>query len=239
MIKIERLNKAFDKHQVLKDISLQFVSGQSVALIGPNGSGKTTLIKALLGLVVTKGDIWVDGKSVKGQSNYRRQIGYMPQMSRFPDNMTVRQLFEMMKDLRSDVIPNAYDLDLYNSFEIEQMASKRLSILSGGMKQKVSAALAFLFDPPILILDEPTAGLDPVSNEVLKDKLKQEISRGKLVLITYHILNDLDEITTHVAYLMVGELKFFKSLDQLKAETSESRLNRIIAQMLNQEKVYV
>lgn len=239
MIRIENLNKAFGKHQVLKDVSLEFNEGQSVALIGPNGSGKTTLIKALLGLVVAKGEIWVAGTAIKGQSDYRRHIGYMPQMSRFPDNMTVRQLFAMMKDLRSDVKPSSYDMDLYQAFEIDQMASKRLSVLSGGMKQKVSAAMAFLFDPPLLILDEPTAGLDPVSNEILKDKLKKEISRGKLVLITSHILNDLDEITTHVAYLMDGELKFFKSLDQLKNETSEFRLNRIIAQVLNQEKVYV
>lgn len=239
MIRIEKLNKAFGKHQVLKDVSLEFNEGQSVALIGPNGSGKTTLIKALLGLVVAKGEIWVAGTAIKRQSDYRRHIGYMPQMSRFPDNMTVRQLFAMMKNLRSDVKPNNYDLDLYQAFEIDQMASKRLSVLSGGMKQKVSAAVAFLFDPPILILDEPTAGLDPLSNEILKDKLKKEISGGKLVLITSHILNDLDEITTHVAYLMDGELKFFKSLDQLKNETSEFRLNRIIAQVLNQEKVYV
>lgn len=239
MIKIEDLNKAFGKHRVLKGINLEFAEGQSVALIGPNGSGKTTLIKALLGLVVVKGKIWVDGNLILGESNYRRQIGYMPQMSRFPDNMTVKQLFSMMKDLRKDVKTGDYDLDLYEAFQIDQMASKRLSILSGGMKQKVSAALAFIFDPPILILDEPTAGLDPVSNEVLKDKLKKEISKGKLVLITSHILSDLDEITTHVAYLMDGEVRFFKSLDQLKNETAESRLNKIIAQVLNQENAYV
>jgi len=239
MIKIENLNKSFGRHQVLNNVNLEFGRGQSVALIGPNGSGKTTLIKALLGLVVAKGDIWVEGTSIRGQSDYRQQIGYMPQMSRFPDNMTVRQLFGMMKEIRSDVKPNSYDLELYKAFDIEQMASKRLSILSGGMKQKVSAALAFLFAPRILILDEPTAGLDPVSNEILKDKLRLEISKGKLVLITSHILNDLDEITTHVAYLMDGEVKFFNSLEQLKTETAETRLNRIIAQVLNQEKVYV
>lgn len=239
MITIEHLSKTFGKHKVLKDVNLEFGKGQSVALIGPNGSGKTTLIKSLLGLVLAKGDIKVDGKSIKGQSDYRRQIGYMPQMSRFPDNMVVRQLFSMMKEVRSEVEPHAYDMDLYRSFEIDKMASKKLSVLSGGMKQKVSAALAFMFDPPILILDEPTAGLDPVSNEVLKEKLKKEISKDKLVLITSHILNDLDEITTHVTYLMDGELKFFKSLEQLKTETAETRLNRIIAQILNQEKAYV
>lgn len=240
MIKIDKLNKVFGKHRVLKDITLNFEKGQGVALIGPNGSGKTTLIKVLLGLVSAySGGVIFDGRSIKGQSDYRQQVGYMPQMSRFPDNMSVRQLFHMMKSLRSDVHGQDYDLELYKAFEIEAMASKRLEILSGGMKQKVSAALAFLFDPTVLILDEPTAGLDPVSNEILKEKLKRMIDRGKLVLVTSHILNDLDDITTHVAYLMDGEVRFYKSLDQLKNETAESRLNRIIAQVLNQEKAYV
>lgn len=240
MIKIKQINKAFGRHQVLKDIHLDLEEGQGVALIGPNGSGKTTLIKILLGLVVANsGEVLFDGKPIKGQSGYRQQVGYMPQMSRFPDNMSVGQLFSMMKNLRTDKEKKDYDMDLYQAFGIEQMSSKRLGILSGGMKQKVSAALAFLFDPKVLILDEPTAGLDPVSNEILKEKLKRMIEKGKLVIITSHILNDLDDFTTHVAYLMDGEVRFMKSLDQLKSETAESRLNRIIAQVLNQEKTYV
>lgn len=240
MIRIDRLNKAFGKHKVLSNVCLDFEPGQSVALIGPNGSGKTTLIKIILGLVVAKeGSIMVDGRSIAGESDYRKHIGYMPQMSRFPENMSVKQLFSMMKNLRSEVSDHDYDLELYRAYEIEGMGNKRLGILSGGMKQKVSAALAFFFDPPILILDEPTAGLDPLSNEILKEHLKRQVSSGKLVLITSHILNDLDEITTHVAYLMDGKVRFYKSLEQLKKETSESRLNRIITQVLNQEKVYV
>ncbi|WP_373522854.1 ABC transporter ATP-binding protein [Aquiflexum sp.] len=239
MINIDRLYKAFGKHQVLDNICLDFEKGQSVALIGPNGSGKTTLIKIILGLVgANNGTTTVGGRSIKGQSDYRKQIGYMPQMSSFPDNMSVRQLFTMMKKLRSDVGNQAYDLDLYRAYNIEGMGKKRLGILSGGMKQKVSAALAFLFDPQILILDEPTAGLDPISNEILKDKLKAQIDAGKLVLITSHILNDLDEITTHVAYLIDGKVRFYRSLEQLKKETSESRLNRIIAQILKTDEAY-
>ena len=240
MIKVDNLNKKFGKQQVLKEVSLEFGAGQSVALIGPNGSGKTTLIKVLLGLVLPdSGLVNFQGKPIAGDGNYRKMVGYMPQMSRFPTNMTVRQLFSMMKSIRDDVPEEAYDLDLYHAFDIESMSRKRLEVLSGGMKQKVSASLAFMFDPKVLILDEPTAGLDPVSNEVLKDKLKNIVSGDKLVLITSHILNDLDDITTHVAYLMEGVVKFYKSLDQLKSETAESRLNRIIAQVLNKEKEYV
>ena len=240
MIEINGLKKNFGKHKVLKGINLHFETGQGVALIGPNGSGKTTLIKVLLGLVhADEGNVMFGGKSIKGDSLYRQNLGYMPQMSRFPENMTVQRLFKMMRRLRSDVAEQNYDLDLYQRFEIEKMAKSRLEVLSGGMKQKVSAALAFMFDPKVLILDEPTAGLDPVSNEILKDKLKNVLAKDKLVLISSHILNDLDDITTHVAYLMEGEIKFFKSLEKLKSETAESRLNRIIAQVLNQEKAYV
>jgi len=238
MIKIDHLYKNFGRHQVLLDICLEFRENQSIALIGPNGSGKSTLIKIILGMVLPrKGNVSFDGSSIEGQSLYRRQIGYMPQMSRFPANMTVSQLFNMMKSLRKD--EKSRDMDLYRAFEIDQMGSKRLEILSGGMKQKVSAALAFLFDPKVLILDEPTAGLDPIANEILKEKLQKSLGTDRLILISSHILNDLDDITSHVCYLMEGEVKFFKPLEQLKVETAENRLNRIIAQILKHTDTHV
>src|SRR5690554_1155171 len=150
MIKVNNLNKKFGKQQVLRDINLEFGAGQSVALIGPNGSGKTTLIKVLLGLVLpNSGTVSFGGRSIAGDSDYRRVIGYMPQMSRFPGNMTVGQLFSMMKSLKDDVSKEAYDLDLYRAFDIDSMSGKRLEVLSGGMKQKVSASLAFMFEPKV------------------------------------------------------------------------------------------
>jgi Cu-processing system ATP-binding protein len=239
MIKIKDLNKHFAKHKVLNEINLQFNAGECVALIGPNGSGKTTLIKSILALVtIEKGEIHVQNESIQNQSAYRSNIGYMPQINRFPEHMSVHQLFNMMKSIRSEVTD--YDLSLYEAFDIESMGKKKLGILSGGMRQKVSAALAFLFKPKILILDEPTAGLDPVSNEILKQKLKESIEKeNKLVLITSHILNDLDDIADRVVYLMDGSLYFDKQMRALKEETSENRLNKIIASILNTENQYV
>ncbi|WKV12976.1 ABC transporter ATP-binding protein [Marivirga harenae] len=239
MIKIKDLNKHFAKHKVLNEINLQFNAGECVALIGPNGSGKTTLIKSILALVtIEKGEIHVQNENIRNQSDYRSKIGYMPQINRFPEHMSVQQLFKMMKSIRQDVTD--YDLSLYEAFNIDNMRKKKLGILSGGMRQKVSAALAFLFKPEILILDEPTAGLDPVSNEILKKKLKEAIEKeNKLVLITSHILNDLDDIADRVVYLMDGSLYFDKQMTALKEETSESRLNKIIASILNTENHYV
>ena len=118
-----------------------------------------------------KGTIRVKDQLVTGNPDYRQFIGYMPQIGRYPDNMKVGQLFEMMKKIRGI---ESVDIDLLTRFEIEKIYEKPMRTLSGGTRQKVSAALAFLFDPPILILDEPTAGLDPLSSEILKEKIIQE-----------------------------------------------------------------
>jgi Cu-processing system ATP-binding protein len=104
--------------------------------------------------------------------------------------------------------------------------------LSGGTRQKVSAALAFLFDPEVLILDEPTAGLDPLSSEILKEKILKEKRKNKLILITSHILSDLDELTTHIMYLQEGKMEFFKEIDQLREETGELKLGKAIARIM-------
>jgi Cu-processing system ATP-binding protein len=109
--------------------------------------------------------------------------------------------------------------------------------LSGGTRQKVSAALAFLFDPPALILDEPTAGLDPVSVELLKAKILEEKRNGKLIIVSSHILSDLDELTTHLVYLFEGHVHFNNSISSLKEETNEQKLGKAVATMIGQKQL--
>lgn len=233
MITIQHVSKSFGRLKVLKVVSLKFHSGQSVALVGPNGSGKTTLIKAILGLThLDEGSIFVNGINVAQDYQYRTNVGYMPQINRFPDNMTVAQLFGMMKNLRVDCPPERYDSDLYTAFHIDALSRKPLGTLSGGMRQKVSAALAFLFRPEILILDEPTAALDPVSNEQLKSKIIQCMHEGRLALISSHILNELNDMVNHVVYLMDGEVLFHDSMSNLREETQETQLNKIIVTLI-------
>lgn len=230
MIEITELSKTYGRQRVLNELSLTLEKGQSIGLIGPNGSGKTTLIKCILGLVrPTEGRIQVNGKDISKDCSYRSSIGYMSQISSFPDHMKVRGLFRMVRSLRPGYGEADLDQELYERYDIASMGHKALGNLSGGMRQKVSAALAFLFDPPIMILDEPTAGLDPVSNEAFKEKVQESVQKGKLVLISSHILSELDEVIGQVVYLMEGELTFFKSLEQLREETTEDRLNKIIA----------
>lgn len=232
MIEVKNLTKRFKRVLALDDISLDLHKGQVVSLIGPNGSGKTTLIKSILGLVKPdSGEIKVNGTLLKGQYNYRSTIGYMPQIGRYPDHMRVAQLFDLLDELRGQP-EHERDIDLIEFFKLRGSFDKAMRTLSGGTRQKVSAAVAFLFKPAIYILDEPTAGLDPLASEILKEKIKSIKEENKLVLITSHILSDLDELTNHVLYLQEGRIHFNDSMDKLQDYTGELKFGKAIAKLM-------
>lgn len=236
MIIATNVSKQFGKFSALSDVSFTCSRGECIALIGPNGSGKTTMIKTILGMTVcNQGFITFNGHNIKHDCNYRNQIGYMPQIGRYPDNMTIQQLFSMMKDIRQHPA-NSLDVELIEKFGLVPLMHKRMRTLSGGTRQKVSAALAFLFNPQVLILDEPTAGLDPLSAEILKEKIGAVHQQGKLVLITSHILSELDEIITQVIYMQDGRMLFHKSINQLREDTGQSKLSKAIASVMLKEK---
>lgn len=233
MITFQHIQKRFGKLQVLNDINIQFRQGQCIALIGPNGCGKTTLIKSLLGMVIPdSGDILVDNKNIKNAFEYRDIIGYMPQIGRYPENMTIGQIIAMVKDIRQQ---KDLDEELYNAFDIASLEDKKMSTLSGGTTQKVSATIAFLFNPKILILDEPTAGLDPISAEILKEKIIKERNNGKLILITSHLLNELNDIITDVIFMQDGKIIFQQSLEDLLKETDTATLSKAITNILKSQ----
>ena len=231
MITIKNIYKKFGKLEVLNDVNLTFNKGECIALIGPNGCGKTTLIKSILGMVIpTKGDILFDEKSILNKYKYRDQIGYMPQIGRYPDYMTVGQIIEMIKKIRNS--DEVLDEDLIKAFELEKILDKQMRTLSGGTTQKVSAILAFLFNPDVLILDEPTAGLDPLASEILKEKIIKEREKGKLILITSHLLSELDDMISQIIFMQEGKVHFHKSIADLLESTNEQKISKAIASIL-------
>ena len=231
MIEIKNIYKKFGKLEVLNNINLSFKKGECIALIGPNGCGKTTLIKSILGMVIpTKGDILFDQKSILKEFKYQENIGYMRQIGRYADYMTGGQIIEMIKKIRNS--EQVLDEDLIKSFELEKIVDKQMRTLSGGTTQKVSATLAFLFNPEVLILDEPTAGLDPLASEILKDKIIKEKEKGKLILITSHLLSELDDLITQIIYMQEGTVHFHQTIDDLLQSTNEQKISKAIAKIL-------
>lgn len=231
MIEITNLKKSFGKLQVLKGINLSLTKGHVVAVMGPNGSGKTTLLKSMVGLVIpTSGEILVKGKNIKNHWKYREDIGYMPQIAHYPENLKVKELIEMIKDIRGS--SSELDEELIESLKVFNIYDKAMGTLSGGTKQRVSAVLAFLFNQDIIILDEPTAGLDPVSSEHVKSKIIQEKNKGRLVIITSHIISEVEEVADRIIYILEGKIHIDNTVEKIKAETNETRLGKAIATII-------
>lgn len=226
-IEIINLYKKFGKNQVLKGVDLTIDEGHIYAILGPNGSGKTTLIKSILGMVIPdKGHISILDKPIKKDWRYRKQINYLPQIANFPSNIKVKELIHMIKDLRNS--PSA-EKELIEHFGLEPFMNKKLSTLSGGTKQKVNIVLTFMFNSPLIILDEPTTGLDPRALIHLKELIQKEKARGKTILITSHIMQFVQEMADEILYLLEGEIYFKGSIEKLLEQTGQNNFEHAIA----------
>jgi Cu-processing system ATP-binding protein len=230
MIQLKGIRKRFGAVPVLDGIDLDLRAGRVTAIVGPNGAGKTTLIKSLLGLTrPDSGVVSIDGTTTDREGTYRAAIGYMPQIARYPDNLTGADLFAMMADLRR---MRARDVELVESLGLSDHLDKPLRVLSGGTRQKINAALAFLFAPRILILDEPTAGLDPASSAVLKDKILAERALGRTFIVTSHVMSELEEVSDDIALLVEGRIRFSGPVADLKRLTRQLNLERAVARFM-------
>jgi len=234
LVRFAKLSKAFGSLPVLRGVDMAVRRGRVMAIVGPNGAGKTTLIKALLGLThPDSGEISFAGDAVNGDEAYRARIGYMPQIARYPENLTGAELIAMLKDLRGEGA--TLDEELIEKLDLHSALSKPLRVLSGGTRQKVNAVMAFLFSPELLVLDEPTAGLDPLSSRILKDKILSATASGGTFIVTSHIMNELEELADDVAFMLEGRALFVGTLDELKRITGQPTLERSVATMMRRD----
>jgi len=225
------LRKRFGRLTALDAVDIQVAAGRITALVGPNGAGKSTLIKCLLGLVrPDEGSITLRGTALDGGFEYRRDLGYMPQAPRFPDNLTGREVIEMLRDLRGRAV--ATDEELLEWFGESGALDRPVRALSGGTRQRLNAAIAFLFRPRLLILDEPTAGLDPVASGILKDKIRRVRDAGATVVLSSHLMAELEELAEDLVFLVDGRVRYAGPIAGLKERAGETGLERAMAAML-------
>ncbi len=233
MIEFKNLHKRFGKLTVLDGLDLAIDKGGIFAILGPNGSGKTTLIKCLLGMVIpNKGEILFNDKSVLRKWNYRNNLNYLPQIANFPPNLTVSELIKMVKNLRPKA---SNESEMIQLFGLQPFLNKKLGNLSGGTKQKVNIVLTFMFDSDLIILDEPTTGLDPIALIYLKDLIQKEKSKGKTIIITTHIMSVVDELADEIVFLLDGKIYFKGSIEALKEQTQNNNLEHAIANLISKQ----
>ena len=233
LIEIKKLDMYYGKNNVLKNIDLAFSKGEISVLMGPNGSGKSTLLKSILGLVIPKsGDILVNEINTKNDFHYRKYIGYMPQIANYPSNLKVIELFNIVKDIRADI--KILDEELIENFKLYEIYEKNFGQLSGGYRQRVTAAIAFLFNPEIVILDEPTASLDPLSTEIIKSKILKSKEEGKTILISSHIIPEADELADRIVYLLDGTILIDKKIKEMKNGSGET-LGKVLTKVLQEK----
>lgn len=237
MITISNLIKSYNKLEVLKGIDAEISKGKVTAIVGPNGSGKTTIIKIILGLVKADyGTVSIDGQKINGDYHYKNNIGYMPQIPSYPENLTVIEVINMIKDFRNR--KDSPEEKLIREFNLSGELNKAVRTLSGGNRQKLSAVISLMFNPGILIFDEPTAGLDPVASSRFKEIVLSEKRNGKTIILTSHIMLEIEELADEIIFLLDGKIYYNGAVINLLIEKGEIKLERAVAKILKEHALW-
>ena len=224
LLQFDSVEKHFGEKHVLKGISFSANSGKAFGLLGRNGAGKTTSIRILMNVFsADRGKLLIDAAPI----DYNKiKIGYLPEeRGLYPKMKIIDQLvyFAELKDLSHNEAVKTVNYWL-EKLEMEEYRSKRLDTLSKGNQQKIQLITALAHDPQIVILDEPFSGLDPVNAMILKDIVKEEISRGKIVLFSSHQMNYIEELCDSVAILHDGQIALLGNVHEIKRNYPRNRL---------------
>ena len=237
MIEVSNLSKSFGATEVLRDISFKAKTGEIITLLGPNGAGKTTLMRCICGyLPVDKGSVIIDDLSLtENLVQCLNKIGYMPENTPLYPEMTVweymlfvAEIYRMPKDIFNERMEY-----LQEKLNLDEVMFKKMSTLSKGFRRRVGVGAAILHEPQILILDEPTEGLDPNQKMVLRKFLK-DYAKKALVLISTHLLEETEALSSRVIILNNACLIKDTSFAALKKEAPKGELSKLFYQLTKQ-----
>lgn len=216
MIQVQSLTKRYSNGKGIFDVSFHVKKGEVFGFLGPNGAGKTTTMRHLMGFVnPTSGNASIAHLDCRTQaSKIQKKLGYVPGEISFFDNMTGKQFLQFIADMRGVHHKRLQD-SLTERFELE--TDRKIRRMSKGMKQKVGLIAAFMHDPEVIILDEPTSGLDPLMQIKFVELIREERSRGKTILMSSHIFNEIDSTCERVAIIRDGKLVAVEDIPTLKS----------------------
>lgn len=227
IIVMEHITKVFGDFKAIDDMSLSLASGKIYGIIGPNGAGKSTTMSLLMGLIyASKGSGSVAGYPL-GSNEAKALMGYSPEFPNFYSDMSCLEYLVYMGMLSNLSYDEAMtkSLELTKEFNLEEHVLKNVSKFSTGMKKKVGLIQAMLHDPEILLLDEPTANLDPTSRNEIIQTLKRLVEQRKMtVLISSHVLSELEMIIDHVVMINKGTLVLNEPIEIVKQEFNQEKI---------------
>ncbi len=233
-LKINNLYKSYGPKEVLKDVNLDITSGTAFGLLGRNGAGKTTTIRIIMDVITSNGgEVLLDGKKLDRDTV---KIGYLPEeRGLYPKKKIKDQLiyFAMLKGMKKKDAEKSvlYWLDY---LAMAEYTNKKLEILSKGNQQKIQLITAIAHDPDIVILDEPFSGLDPVNAQLLKDVVREQIAKGKIVILSSHQMANVEEFCDDIAILNDGKIVVTGNLTDIKRSYPR---NKILVKSLDSEKI--
>lgn len=216
-VRLEHISKKYGSKYALRDFTATLENGV-YGLLGTNGAGKTTLINAFMGIIPAQGDIFINGTNIRSLgSDFLSNIGYLPQYPKFYRDFSVREFLRYMCVLKGIDQADARIDTLLDTVNLADAAGKKIGALSGGMRQRLGIAQAMLSDPGILILDEPTAGLDPRERIRFRNLISQ-FSENRIVILATHIVSDVEFIANKILLLHQGKLLKFAPPTELCRE---------------------
>ncbi|MDO8614850.1 MAG: ABC transporter ATP-binding protein [Dehalococcoidia bacterium] len=222
MVSVKGLTKRYGKVRALDGLTFTLGAGEIVALLGPNGAGKTTTFKCLLGVTGFDGSVEVNGVSAaKRGKEVRRQIGYLPQTPAFDSGDTCEEVLQFLADVKgSDPVRAG---ELLQQVHLTEQRGVEAGRLSGGMRQRLALAAALLSDPPLLLLDEPTANLDAENRREFLDLIVELRNEGRTVILSTHFVDRLGEIADRVIVLQQGRLALDATMEELRRAKQPGR----------------
>ena len=238
VFEVKDISKSYDGRPILKKLSLKVFPGECVGILGPNGCGKTTTLRMIAGMLTpSKGTAFIDSVDVrKDKQTVKSKIGYMTNNTSLYDRLNVIEtvkFFAELNQISADIyMPRAEKL--FDQLDMRKYLNKRISDLSTGMKQKTSIVRTLIHDPDLIVLDEPTTGVDVTGQSVIVDLIKSIKDSGKTLIFSTHQLNEVRDIADHIIVMKAGEKIFDGNNNQFQELDRNKNFTEIFMELVNE-----